>query len=94
MLLPAVLGCMPASRSFGAQNINQRGLMVHHRLFVDSEATEDIAFESLSFTELWDEPNIQTSYFRARLFTAHDEQIQPRDFAFLIFLSFIPWCFD
>ena len=85
---------MPASRSFGAQNINQRGLMLHHRLLVNSEATEDIALESSSFTELWDEPNIQTSYFRARLFTAHDEQIQPTDFAFLVFFSCIPWGFD
>ena len=85
---------MPASRSFGAQNINQRGLMLRHRLLVDSEATEDRALESLSFTELWDEPNIQTSYFRVRLFTVHDEQIQPIDFAFLIFFSFIPWGFD
>lgn len=68
--------------------------MLHHRHLVDSEATEDIALESLSFTELWDEPNIRTSYLRARLFTAHDEQIQPRDFAFLVFLSFIPQGFD
>lgn len=68
--------------------------MFHHRLLADSEATEDIALEFLLFTELWDERNIWTSYFRARLFTAHDEQIQPRDFAFLVFLSFIPQGFD
>lgn len=41
MLPPAVHSRMPASRSFPAENMNQRGCVHYHRLFVDSEATTD-----------------------------------------------------
>lgn len=73
---------MPASGSFEAENISQKGLMLYHRLCINSEAIKHIVLGVLSFTELWDKSNIWTSYFGARLFIAHDKYIRPGDFVF------------